>query len=236
VATLSAIFSSGTHPLSATYSGDTNFNGISGTLSEVVNGPAGAATVTTIGSSANPSVFGQTVTFSALVTGSAGVPTGDVTFNAGPLSAVVALDITGTALFTTSALPVGSSSVAAAYAGDAANAGSTSGILGQTVNQAATTTAVTSPATAFVGATVTFTATVTVNSPGSGTPTGSVAFVLDGTTTLCPSVTLQPGGIATCASNTLSTGGHTIVATYSGDPNFGGSSGQTTSETCGRGF
>ena len=50
------------------------------------------------------------------------------------------------------------------------------------VNQAATSTAISSdhnPGT--VGQTITYTATVTVNSPGFGTPTGNVSFSDGGT-------------------------------------------------------
>ena len=63
---------------------------------------------------------------------------------------------------------------------------------------------------------VTFTATV---QGASGSPTGTVTFTADGMN-LCAAVPLQPltnAGFATCVTSNLAFGGHTIVATYSGD-------------------
>jgi hypothetical protein len=54
----------GTDGITATYSGDSNHAGSTGTLSEVVN-QATASTTTTVGSSANPSTYGQAVSFTA---------------------------------------------------------------------------------------------------------------------------------------------------------------------------
>src|SRR5207237_60967 len=112
-----------THSITATYGSDGNFNGSSSdALSQVVNR---ANTTTTLTSSANPSVFGQTVTFTATVTAvapGAGTPSGDVDFYDG----LTALG-TGTlstaggvtsATFTTSALSTGSHSISARYEGD----------------------------------------------------------------------------------------------------------------------
>src|SRR5207248_578614 len=74
------------------------------------------------------------------------------------------------------------------------------------------------PATA--GQAVTFTATITVNAPGTGTPTGSVTFK-DGATTIATG-TLS-GGQATFTSSSLGVGSHSITAAYSGDANCAGS-------------
>ncbi|HMF36072.1 MAG TPA: Ig-like domain repeat protein, partial [Isosphaeraceae bacterium] len=64
---------------------------------------------------------------------------------------------------------------------------------------------------------VTFTATVSVNSPGAGTPTGTVTFK-DGATVLGTG-TLS-GGVATFTRSTpLSAGAHHITAVYGGDTN-----------------
>ena len=93
----------------------------------------------------------------------------------------------------------------------------------QTVNQDSTTTAVTSsvnPST--FGQSVTFTATVTANSPGSGTPTGTVQFTVDGTN-LGAAVTLSGSpsqAQASTASIAVTGSPHSVVATYSGDGNF----------------
>ena len=70
----------GNHTVTTSYGGDGNFNGSLGTLTgnpEVINkaGPTVALT-----SSQNPSVFGQSVTFTATVSATGGTPTGTVTF------------------------------------------------------------------------------------------------------------------------------------------------------------
>ena len=220
----------GVHFLSADYSGDSNFAGSQGTYTETVNAPPPPApnpTTTSISSSANPSVFGQTVTITASVAVTSGVATGSVTFTIGSTSTQVPLDIAGTATLTTAVLSVGSNNVTASYSGDAANAASVSATLIVTVNQAPTTTTITSSASQSASVqTVTFTATVTVNAPGSGTPTGSVSFVADGSNTVCTSP-LQTGGTAVCSTNGLAPASHTIVATYGGDSNFATSNAQT---------
>ena len=88
----------------------------------------------------------------------------------------------------------------------------------------ATTTAVTSSnASAGYGQSVTFTATVTPSS-GSG-ETGSVQFQIDGGNVAGPA-TLS-GNTATYNTSTLAAGSHSIVAIYSGDVNFTGSTSAT---------
>ncbi len=82
------------------------------------------------------------------------------------------------------------------------------------VQPAATTTTLTSSLNpAPVGQAVTFTATVSVVAPATGTPTGMVTF-LDGTTTL-GTATLT-NGVATLTTSALSAGTHSITAMYNG--------------------
>jgi len=74
----------GTHAISAIYSGDANFNtSTSPNLTQIVNM---GNTTTALTSSANPSVVGQNVTYTATVSPSTG-PTGAVTFKDGTTSA-----------------------------------------------------------------------------------------------------------------------------------------------------
>ncbi|HSQ25192.1 MAG TPA: Calx-beta domain-containing protein, partial [Pyrinomonadaceae bacterium] len=68
---------------------------------------------------------------------------------------------------------------------------------------------------------VTFTATV---SSTAGTPTGTVQFK-DNATNLGAPVTLNASGVATLTTAALTAATHTITADYSGDGNFGVSSG-----------
>jgi hypothetical protein len=89
--------------------------------------------------------------------------------------------------------------------------------------QQATTTALASSANPAVsGQSVTFTATVApANSRSSNTPTGTVTFS-DGGTTL-GSGTLDATGKAVFTTSALSSGVHSILASYSGDLHFAAS-------------
>ena len=216
----------GSHTITAVYSGDGNFTG--STSSAVTNTVAKGGTTTSLGSAPNPSVIGQNVTFTATVTvtpPAAGTASGTVSFqDAGTAIGSGAVDSAGHASFSTTALSVGSHTITAVYSGDGNFNGSSSGTQTQVVNRAGTTTAVTSslnPSTA--GQNVTFTATVSVVSPGAGVPTGSVNFS-DGSTGL-GSGSLDSAGHASFSTSSLAAGTHTITAAYVGDGNFGNSSG-----------
>ena len=89
-----------------------------------------------------------------------------------------------------------------------------------TVNKDGSTAAITSSASPSVlNQSVSFTVTVSAAAPGSGTPTGTVQFAIDGTK--FGSVVALAGGSATSGSiSTLKLGNHTITASYSGDGNF----------------
>ena len=223
----------GGHNLTVSYSGDGNFNSSSGTLTETVNK---APTAASVGSSANPSVFGQAVTFSATIcplspsSNPNQLPSGTVTFTADgsatpfdteTISATSAPagceSATSTAV---GSLSVATHSISVSYLGDAnflASSGSLAG--GQVVNKAPTvSTLISVPNPSFFGDGVTLTASVTVPSPGAGVPTGIVTFT-DGTTVVGTSP-LSPSGTATLITAGLQVGTHALVATYGGDGNF----------------
>ena len=185
-----------------------------------------ASTTTALTSDSNPSVSGQSVTFTATVAAvspGSGTPTGTVTFDDGTTSIGTAATLTaGVATFTTSTLTASGSpySITAVYSGDTNFTTSTSSAVSQVVNQASTTTALTSGTNPSVsGQSVTFTATVAAVSPGSGTPTGTVTFD-DGTTPI-GTVTLS-SGVATFTTSSSDGRGspYSITAVYSGDTNF----------------
>jgi DNA-binding beta-propeller fold protein YncE len=105
-----------------------------------LTGTGKKATSTSISSSANPSVFAQSVTFVATVSGTAGTPTGTVSFSDGGIEfGSGSMDGTGKASFSTSNLTVGSHTIRAGYQGDSTFTVSTSAALTQTVNPAANT-------------------------------------------------------------------------------------------------
>jgi hypothetical protein len=93
---------------------------------------AGAASTTTsLTSSVNPSLVGQSVTLSATVTGSS--PTGSVQFMEGATLLGTGALSGAVATFATSALTMGSHNITAAYGGDSNNGPSTSPILVQQI-------------------------------------------------------------------------------------------------------
>jgi hypothetical protein len=99
-----------------------------------------SATSTTLASSLNPSVHGQSVTFTATVTPTgSGTPTGTVTFDDGGVAIGSSALEGGSATFTTSTLAVGRHSITAIYHGDTSFYGSESSSLSQTVNASAST-------------------------------------------------------------------------------------------------
>ncbi len=96
------------------------------------------STTTMLASSANPSTFNQSVTFTASVTGNN--PTGTVAFteSGNALAGCSAVALTGsgntrTAACTNATLAVGVHSIVAAYGGNASNGTSTSAVLSQSV-------------------------------------------------------------------------------------------------------
>jgi Tol biopolymer transport system component len=168
-------------------------------------------------SSTNPCVFGQPVTFQAIVSGGA---TGSVQFavDGTNYGSSVALSGGQATSPSTSTLSLGSHTVTATYAGNGAFLGS-NGSLTQTVNKAATSTTVTSSQTpSFINAPVTFTAAVAAGSPGAGVPSGTVQFAANGTNLGAP-VALS-GGQASYTTSSLAAGHYAVTATYSGDSNF----------------
>ena len=131
--------------------------------------------------------------------------------------------------FLTNSLSAGIHSVTAIYSGDSNFADSASGNFLQTVNKANTTTVVTNAANpAVFGQSVTFTATVSITSPGAGTPTGTVTFQDSGTS--IGTGALTGGTTATFRSN-LTVATHIITASYGGDTNFSGSTSGTFLQT-----
>lgn len=182
--------------------------------SEFSQCPAAApGTTTGLVSSLNPSTFGQSVTFTATVSGGTS-PTGTVQFldGATPLGTVALAG--NTAALTTSALAVGTHSITAVYGGDVDDTGSTSAPVSQVVNAAApgvtATGLVSSLNPSTLGQAVTFTATVS----GGTSPTGNVQF-REGATVLA-TVPLA-GATAAFTTSALSVGVHAITAEYGGD-------------------
>lgn len=196
-----------------------------GSFTVLLNLAVAANTTTTATSSANPAMFGQSVTFTTKVTGNgSGTPTGKVEFMNGKTELGTAVLSGGKATLSSSTLAVGTKSVQAIYLGSASFAGSSSKIVSQIISKATTTTTLaSSPSPSTSGESVTFTAKVAPQF--SGTPTGNVVFK-EGAKTLA-TVELREG-TASYKSSMMARGTHAITATYGGSTDFAGSAATLT--------
>jgi hypothetical protein len=256
----------GDKTFNATYMGDNNYWPSSST--SVNHTVTKANTTITLMSSTNPSVSGQSITLTAIVSALRGLaptpaegsnasntatrvaqttnttfrlylpivmrpspgrggPTGTITFKEGTTTLGTATLNGGVATLDISTLAVGSHSITAEYSGDGNHNASTSSALPQTVDKATTTTTLAShtPDPSVVGEAVTVNFNVTVNSPGSGTPTGNV-MVSDGTvgcTATLPATS--------CSLTFTSAGVKAFNAMYIGDSNYQSSSSANVSHT-----
>lgn len=189
------------------------------------------ATATTVSSSANPSVFGESVTLMATVAAKppgVGTPTGGVQLLDGTTPIGSAILVGGQISVTLSNLSVATHPITARYGGDGRFTGSTSIVLDQVVNKAPTMTALAANPAGSVGFghAVTLTATVSVPPPGAGLPSGAVSFSVDGTSV--PTLTLNASEQVSVTTASLIPGSHLIKADYQGDGNFLASTGALT--------
>ena len=136
---------------------------------------------------------------------------------------------------TTSSLAVGiHATLTAVYGGDSYYDSSTSSDLSETIDKSDTTAAISSGTNpAVFGQSVTLTATVAANSPGAGTPAGTVAFYSGahflGNGTLA---VVSGQDVATLTTSSIDIGAPTTVtAVYAGDSSFNTSTSSNLSET-----
>ncbi len=119
---------------------------------------ASISTTTSLTSSLSPSTYGQSVKFTATVTGFpsvSGTPAGTVTFKDGSntlgTGSLSGSGSTATATYTTNSLLAGSHSITAVYGGNSTFPGSTSSVYAQTVNKATPTITWATPAAITYG-------------------------------------------------------------------------------------
>lgn len=183
-------------------------------------GPQGTCSTSgTLTASPNPSIFGQTVTFTAQLSSATGVPTGNVQFSdGGTVLGTAPVSSTGAAIFSTSQLSVGTHNITATYQPTGLFAPA-SAIVTEVVNGYTTTTALTcSPTSIYMSQSAHLAAMVTsVN----GTPTGSVTFTDNGATLATQTLA---NGAASLTYTGSTAGTHTLTATYTPTGAFGGSS------------
>ena len=237
----SAPLAAGTHSITAVYSGDANF--VTSPLNPDVVTVLQASTATTLSSSSsgNTSVYGQPLTFTAMVSAvvpGAGTPTGTVEFMDGDTDLGPGTQTTANGVITATYQPlasaplaVGSHAITADYSGDDNFLTSTANVT-QTVKQAGTSTVVSSDSVVtnpVYGQAVTFTATVSATAPGAGSPTGSVQFMINGNDEGGPQA--LTAGHASLPIDDLDAGTDIVTAQYEGDANFLGSPSNNFSQT-----
>ena len=213
-------------------------------LHRIVNGTAdiGAyefqppSTTTMLVSSLNPSVLGDSVTFTATVSADApgsNVPPGSVNFMDGAAVLGTRTLANGVATFTTTALGLGVHPITAVYTGftlgDYHYSGSTSNQVNQNVRASTTTSLAATPNPSNHLTPVTFTATIS-HTLGSATPTGTVDFLDNGNLLGTANVV---GAQAMLVYSNLGPGVHPITAVYSGDANYGPSPSNTVNQSVG---
>jgi len=228
----------GLYFITAAYGGDSNFASSTSSLVllTVYQGGANTSTSTSLTIQPDPGDMGQTFTFSARVsggTGALGQVSGSMTFYNGTTQmAVMPVDNSGLATYSSSSFDVGTYSITAAYSGDSKYQPSNSPAVPLQVNlpgtlTPTTTTVTSSNSNSDFGSTVIFFANVGGGIGGSH-PTGTVTF-LDGTTTLGTGTLLN--GAASYSTSTLSIGTHSITAQYSGDADFAASTSSVFTQT-----
>ncbi len=209
----------GGHTITVAYSGDShNEPGESAGFTQTVNR---AATQVTLTSSANPAVFGSGATIKAAVKAVApgrGTPTGTVIFSEGANELASVAVVGGSAKYRVSGLDVGQHAIKATYTGSSDFTASEPATLLQTIVPAASRLTLTSSANpARSGSAAYVKAVVKAVAPGSGTPTGTVAFN-EGPNTLA--VVPLSEGSAKLPIGGLPVGEHTITVSYGGDLDF----------------
>ncbi len=207
----------GTHAITAAYAGDA-IHAASTSPALAVTIDRDPVTVTLTTSSATLSK-GNPVTLTAVLAPAAA--TGTLLFSdsvAGVLGQATLGN--GVATLTLSALPAGTYSITAAYAGDTGNLPATSSVLILQVLSTATTTTLAAPASAVYAAPVTLSVNV-APVPASGLLRFFDNGALLGTTSLA-------NGTAALTVSTLAPGTHTLTASFAGDSTHDPSTGAAT--------
>ena len=165
-------------------------------------------------STTSPEIYG-TATLAVAVSGSVGVPQGDVQLQDGGVILASATLSAGTATLALPTLGAGQHSLTTAYAGDGLNPAATLPT-SLSVSQAPSSTVESTP-TQNAYATLPVTLSAQVTSTTQSVPTGPVQF-MEGTTVIATGQ-LNAGNVSAVYLNP-SVGAHVIQALYGGDHNF----------------
>ncbi len=215
----------GTAPLTATYTGSTDF---APSTSAKILTVSKATTTTTLSLSATKVTYGHEQAGQVSVTVApqySGTPGGTVTIKSGTAT-VCTITLTsgkGSCTLTATPLTAGTAHLTATYTGNTDFAPSTSAAKTLTVSKATTKTTLSLSATKVTyGHEQSERLTVSVAPQYSGTPTGKVT-IKSGTVTVC-TITLASGkGSCTLTATRLTAGTAHLTATYTGSTDFAGS-------------
>jgi hypothetical protein len=221
VATLTlSTLTPGTHSLVAVYAGDARTSSSTSTAVAVV---VKQTTALAVSSSANPTLtLSATVLTAKLTNEDAAAASGSIVFSEGSSQlGTAALDGNGVASLTIPSLSAGTHTITASYAGDGADFAATSPAFTETVNLRDSTTTLTGSHTdASDAQQVTLIAVVEASGPKAAS--GTVSFT-SGNVTL-GMATIDGTGVATLTIELNESQTENIVAQYSGDSVFAGSS------------
>ena len=209
VSVTTSVLPTGTDTVSATYSGDSNFQAHTVSIIQTVQAPSG----TTTALSSNSNSGAPTLTLTATVTSTAGTPAGTVNFMDGS-SQLGSAPLNGSAIatYTTSALTDGMHSITAVYMGDTTFAGSTSNAQNISADFSLSASPLT-PSSVAPGSSTTSTVTVT---PMNGFNAAGVTFTCSVSPTVSPAASCSVGAItvangAGSATLTVTTTGPTAA-------------------------
>lgn len=221
--------SPGDKTLSAAYQESDNHNSSAATEFVGLIVSKADSAVSILSFSPESPVTGEPVTISFIVVPVApgwGHPSGMVTISDGEgRSCQAIIDAKGSGECEISFDQSGTFSLNAAYEGDSNfNPSSFEGFSGLEISKADTSLALaTSVSPSKYGQFLKFTATISVDDPGAGQPSGLVQFFIDGSEFGDP-IAMDTGEAVSQEINSLLVGSHAITAEYLGDDNFNGSS------------
>ena len=219
----------GSDVITAIYSGGAGFAGSQGTETLLVN----QSTTTSVTSNpVGPITQGDSVDFTANISGSPSVGTASFYFDYGQADQFQiggAVNVSGGSAISasTTALPAGSDVITAIYSGGAGFAGS-QGTETLLVNQSTTTSVTSNPVGPITqGDSVDFTASIT-GSPSVGTVSFYYNFGQSGQFQIGSAVNVSSGSATSASTTALPAGSDTITAVYSGGVGYAGSQGTDT--------
>lgn len=217
----------GSHSITATYQGDSNYAGTTSSPSALTI-TLGTPTLTVTSSTAH-TTYSTPVTLNMALSSNGVLPSNPaVTLldNGTPLTTAT-MNAAGTASYTNATLAVGTHSMTAQFAGNLNNSAAQSAAVTIVIDAAKTATVLTSSnIAAGFGDSVTLRAAVTSDVASLG---GQVSF-LDGANVV-GTAALSANGIATFTTTTLGVGSHSLVAVYAGDTTHASSASAAVAQT-----